>query len=432
MFKVFAHHAGVIRLGELVLPSGTLVKTPTMIVTTKQLCIPHLTPDAFEKSLPADFFAGLLVHWEPLLEDHALLLRTCPMPLYRFLGHHIKKKEQIWLATREPDYYLERTGSSKNGLDWIWVQTEGGMTMMSLRGCFRPDVLSRLAPDVVLAPTDHYLLTSTKVEKVKSESKDDEKVDDESDQSSKNNNENNKGGNNCSQGGHERDQSGHKSEKVSVKRMTRATENVHNYWRIIREAAGTISSPLIVPSVALHTLPKDNYEPIIKNELERRAQVMSSLDSPLIALSLDEIRALPFVPKDLPAKAIFLRNPVAPEEIHHYLAAGIDIFETFYATDLATQGIAITFDLEHGFDQYGNIINCAVRLNMSESINFDDFTPLAKDCNCMACHGSGRTTRAYIHHLVMTKEMLASVYLSSHNLWQYGNYFAYLRKKLAP
>ncbi|KAI5730575.1 hypothetical protein M8J76_015295 [Diaphorina citri] len=56
-----------------------------------------------------------------------------------------------------------------------------------------------------------------------------------------------------------------------------------------------------------------------------------------------------------------------------------------------------------------------------------DFTPILADCECLTCQ---HHTRAYIHHLLNTKEMLAPVLLSIHNLHHYFKFFETIRESI--
>jgi len=47
----------------------------------------------------------------------------------------------------------------------------------------------------------------------------------------------------------------------------------------------------------------------------------------------------------------------------------------------------------------------------------DDFSPICKKCKCLTCQNH---TRAYIHHLHHTKEMLALVLLTMYVFINYG------------
>lgn len=54
----------------------------------------------------------------------------------------------------------------------------------------------------------------------------------------------------------------------------------------------------------------------------------------------------------------------------------------------------------------------------------EDFEPLIESCQCLCCR---KHTKAYIHHLLMTKELLAPVLLSVHNLHHYLEFFKSIR-----
>lgn len=57
----------------------------------------------------------------------------------------------------------------------------------------------------------------------------------------------------------------------------------------------------------------------------------------------------------------------------------------------------------------------------------DDFRPLVEGCECYCCQNH---KRAYLHHLLVTKELLAGVLLMLHNLAHYGGFFSALRRAL--
>lgn len=58
----------------------------------------------------------------------------------------------------------------------------------------------------------------------------------------------------------------------------------------------------------------------------------------------------------------------------------------------------------------------------------DDFGPLVEGCGCYCCKNH---QRAYLHHLLVTNELLASVLLMVHNTAHYLGFFAALRAALA-
>ena len=76
----------------------------------------------------------------------------------------------------------------------------------------------------------------------------------------------------------------------------------------------------------------------------------------------------------------------------------MDIFDCVRPTRLARHGAAMT--------------NTG-RLNMKSAVYAHDPLPIDADCTCYTCQ---HFSRAYIRHLLIAKEILASTLLSIHNL----------------
>ena len=58
----------------------------------------------------------------------------------------------------------------------------------------------------------------------------------------------------------------------------------------------------------------------------------------------------------------------------------------------------------------------------------EDFRPLVEGCGCYCCRNH---KRAYLHHLLVTNELLAGVLLMIHNPSHYQGFFSALREALA-
>ncbi|MFM8258828.1 MAG: tRNA guanosine(34) transglycosylase Tgt [Vulcanococcus sp.] len=106
-------------------------------------------------------------------------------------------------------------------------------------------------------------------------------------------------------------------------------------------------------------------------------------------------------------------GPLLPEAIPHYLmgvgtlremaiavANGFDLFDCVLPTRLGRHGAALV-----GGERW-NLKNARFR---------HDHTPLDPSCPCQACT---LHTRAYLHHLIRTEELLGKTLLSVHNLTQ--------------
>jgi queuine tRNA-ribosyltransferase len=97
-------------------------------------------------------------------------------------------------------------------------------------------------------------------------------------------------------------------------------------------------------------------------------------------------------------KPRYLMGVGNPTTMLRAIALGIDMFDCVLPTRTARTGTA--------FSSTG-------RMNMRNARFARDYGPLDPDCTCPTCTGF---TRAYIRHLVTTKEMLGSILLTLHNL----------------
>nr|CAG4650264.1 EOG090X08JG [Sida crystallina] len=63
-------------------------------------------------------------------------------------------------------------------------------------------------------------------------------------------------------------------------------------------------------------------------------------------------------------------------------------------------------------------------INLKDKRYFSDFLPLVADCSCYTCR---KYSRAYIHHLMATCELLGPILLMMHNLHHYVCFFKNIR-----
>lgn len=103
----------------------------------------------------------------------------------------------------------------------------------------------------------------------------------------------------------------------------------------------------------------------------------------------------PEMPKNKPR---YLMGVGTPEDLVEAVARGIDMFDCVMPTRNGRTGQAFT---SRG------------KLNIKNSRYARDVRPLDEDCSCSVCK---RHARAFLRHLYMTGEMLASVLLTHHNL----------------
>ncbi len=137
------------------------------------------------------------------------------------------------------------------------------------------------------------------------------------------------------------------------------------------------------------------------------ARVLVGLDFPGYAiggLSVGETKTQMHAMLDVTTPLLPLHKPRylmgvgTPEDLVEGVARGIDIFDCVLPTRVARNGAALTR---------------VARLNMRNARFADDPAPIDAACTCYTCR---HFSRAYIRHLVATKEMLAATLLSLHNL----------------
>ncbi|MGI0480487.1 tRNA guanosine(34) transglycosylase Tgt [Geminocystis sp. CENA526] len=80
------------------------------------------------------------------------------------------------------------------------------------------------------------------------------------------------------------------------------------------------------------------------------------------------------------------------------IASGIDLFDCVIPTRLGRHGAALVQ---------------GERINLRNAQYKEDFTPLDSQCSCYTCTNF---SRAYLNHLIRSKEMLGYILLSLHNL----------------
>ncbi|KAN0014525.1 hypothetical protein ACTFIU_000843 [Dictyostelium citrinum] len=132
---------------------------------------------------------------------------------------------------------------------------------------------------------------------------------------------------------------------------------------------------------------------------------------------------------ELPKEHVKLISGVgSPEEILSLVELGVDLFSTNYPNLMTEWGNALTF--KYKMDQLkecGNNTddNQENKINLWDSKYVIDTTPIIKGCDCFTCT---QHTKAYIHHLLNTHEMLAEVLLTIHNVSHYLGFFEEIRR----
>ncbi len=123
---------------------------------------------------------------------------------------------------------------------------------------------------------------------------------------------------------------------------------------------------------------------------------------------LDDAPAM--LPEDRPR---YLMGVGKPDDIVGAVVRGVDMFDCVLPTRSGRTGQAFT--------RRGAV-------NLRNARHRDDPRPLDADCTCPACRNY---SRAYLHHLIRSGEMLGATLLTWHNLHYYQDLMAGLRGAIA-
>ena len=118
----------------------------------------------------------------------------------------------------------------------------------------------------------------------------------------------------------------------------------------------------------------------------------------------------PLLPKEKPR---YLMGVGTPEDLVESVARGIDMFDCVMPTRNARNGQVFT--------TYGKV-------NVRNAKHAKEAIPLDAECACAVCQ---RYTRAYIRHLYLNDEILASILCSYHNIAFYLDTMRQIRQAIA-
>ncbi|KAI7792740.1 queuine tRNA-ribosyltransferase accessory subunit 2 isoform X1 [Triplophysa rosa] len=142
-----------------------------------------------------------------------------------------------------------------------------------------------------------------------------------------------------------------------------------------------------------------------------------------------------------------------PDEVISCAEAGVDLFESFFPFQVTERGCALNFNYTINPDpetagrssptvlelngetpavtkpsKNGDENMTPFEINLKDKRYQDDFHPLVEGCDCYCCQ---KHMRAYVHHLLVTNELLAGVLLMLHNMAHYLGFFKALREAIA-
>ena len=119
--------------------------------------------------------------------------------------------------------------------------------------------------------------------------------------------------------------------------------------------------------------------------------------------------SLPLLPADRPR---YVMGVGTPENLVEGVARGCDMFDCVMPTRNARNGVLFT---------------SSGRISIKQAQYREDDRPLDPECSCYVCRNY---SRAYLRHLYTSKEILASVLNTHHNLYYYQQLMAGIRRSI--
>ncbi|EDW40867.1 queuine tRNA-ribosyltransferase accessory subunit 2 [Drosophila sechellia] len=214
------------------------------------------------------------------------------------------------------------------------------------------------------------------------------------------------------------------------KRVQKSVDRTEKFMHYIYEHRGKVNSTLLAPIVGgYNTFARTQS---IKHAREQPAGSYGGYifegfhTNGLSATTLDTSELLPIVEhcvKQLEEdKPRILPGAYTPLTILELIQQGIDVFDTSYAYCASLNFKALTFSFVQ------DAVEHVPFLDITDEAIKEDFNPPLSNCNCLTCQ---KHTRAYLHHLYKTNELLGPILLMVHNLYHYMDFFEKIRESVA-
>ncbi|XP_066555171.1 queuine tRNA-ribosyltransferase accessory subunit 2 isoform X2 [Amia ocellicauda] len=160
------------------------------------------------------------------------------------------------------------------------------------------------------------------------------------------------------------------------------------------------------------------------------------------------------LPEDKPR---LLQGVGRPDEVLECVQAGVDLFESFFPYQVTERGCALCFSYTYQPDPETEVLErngateeagvqktgekegdkaddtwaegpmTQFEMDLKDARYREDFSPVVPGCSCYCCRNH---TRAYLHHLLLTHELLSGVLLMLHNMHHYFCFFQALQGAL--
>ena len=184
-----------------------------------------------------------------------------------------------------------------------------------------------------------------------------------------------------------------------------------------------------IAQAALGGLRSSIWTPIIPIDAELQKTYLDYLEEAapnlggVVLYSDSSAQDIPSSLRNLPC--LSLAQSSTPHQVLNSVSLGIDLFALPFITQASDSGIAFTF--RNPPEPHGNEGGLPLGIDLWSTAHAKDLSPLNADCKCYSCKNHHR---AYIHHLLTAKEMLAWVLLQAHNHQVMDSFFENIREQV--
>lgn len=213
-----------------------------------------------------------------------------------------------------------------------------------------------------------------------------------------------------------------------IKRRTKMVDRTHAF-------TAHATDNLYGPNLSEHSRSTAAYfAPILPLENTQQQLYLEDLETDVRAfisgLALYESESLSIVPEllgDLPR--LLFGGPRTPREILRQIEFGADLVTIPFLNLMSDLGMAFNFAFPTPSSSESNQPTEPLPLadDLWSSSNTTDTSPLNKSCSCYTCQNHHR---AYIHHLLSAKELLAWTLLQIHNHYTMDLFFSSIRDSI--
>lgn len=208
------------------------------------------------------------------------------------------------------------------------------------------------------------------------------------------------------------------TKQTSQKRLEKCADRTHAWMRDTLTARADSSTPLTTLFASIPPLEPHQQSFYLSDLCDEYRNEVRGVGLHAAETAVTVPQALQDVPR------ICLTDPDSPHEILRAVALGNDLITVPFATEKSENGIAFSFSLSPAEGQSGE----PVGFDLWNPCHATDTSALVPDCECYTCT---KHHRAYIHHLLGAKEMLAWTLLQVHNLHMIDRFFRQVRESIA-